>query len=160
MGHPCRPLPLTAAVSCKQPVEQVLPWHPVATGLADRALCSRCLTFTCSHAPSLLPHIHMLTRSFPVHCCRSVSHGVAPVSCLAMLPLPSCADARVPLALPHAPGLAPCPRPPMQGFCVSDGACPTCGGLATAVTPPLWQGGPAPRSWGLVRVQPLVGCAQ
>ena len=86
------------------------------------------------------------TRPFPHALCLSgavplVRPGVAPVSCLDVLPLPLCARP-CPCPMP--------PSPPCEGSAFPhDAACPTYGGLITALLPPLWRA--LPCAWGAAR---------
>ena len=73
------------------PVEQRLPWHPVATGLAGQAIhCVVCLLFA---------------RTFPVHCCPSCPSWCG--SCVL-----HCSAAPTRVRQPHMFSLVrPCPCP-------------------------------------------------
>ena len=119
-------------------VEQGLPWHPVATGLAH-PLCCRCLPCARSPIPSILVPcsrcsgclpclavpLLLLVASPALLCPFSlyavlalVPPGVAPAFCVSMLLLP------LPVGAPGCPFCAPTPippayPPPLQGFHIS-----------------------------------------
>ena len=104
------------------PVEQGLPWHPVATGLAGQAIP---FVVAASHAHALpsapfwFPVPAVLVASPALLCPSSLSAvlalvppGVAPAFCVSVLPLPLSVGA------PGCPCRAP-PRPPVRGFHIS-----------------------------------------
>ena len=109
------------------PVEQGLPWHPVATGLAP--LCCRCLPCARSPIPSILvpcsrcsSRLSYLAVPLLLVCCaRPCPSCVAPAFCVFVLLLPLSVGAapggpfRAP---PPVPTACP-PPPPVRGFHIS-----------------------------------------
>ena len=109
------------------PVEQGLPWHPVATGLAGQTIP---FIVVASHAHALpappfwFPVPAVLVASPALLCPSSLSvvfalvpPGVAPAFCVSVLLLPMSVDA--PGCPCRAPLLVPPACPPIQGFHIS-----------------------------------------
>ena len=134
------------------PVEQGLPWHPVATGLAGRAI-PFIVAASHAHAPPSAPFWFpvpaVLVASPALLCPFSLSVvlalvplGVAPAFCVSPPPVwwcswvpmsrtPSC-----PTRLPHL----------YEDFTSPDNVdCPVRGWLFTALLPPPWQAPPGAR---------------
>ena len=136
------------------PVEQGLPWHPVAMGLAGQAIP---FVVTASHAHALpsppfwFPVPAVLVASRASLCPSSLSAvlalvppGVAPAFCVSVLLLPLSVGA------PGCPGRHPIlshPRaPPYEDFTSPyDVDFPTRGWLVTALLPPPWRAPPGAR---------------
>ena len=133
------------------PVEQGLPWHPVATGLAGQAIA---FVVAASHAHALpsppfwFPVPTVLVASL---CPSSLSGvlalvppGVAPAFCVAVLLLPLSSGA---LGAPVAhPLLSHPPAPPYEDFTSPyDVDCPVHGWVVTALLPPPWRAPPGTR---------------
>ena len=123
------------------PVEQGLPWHPGATGLAGQAIpFCRCLPCARSPIPSILvpcpgclsclaapPSLSAVLARVPL--------GVARASCVSVLLLPLSVGAP---GCPFAhPLLSHPPAPPCADFTsLYDVDCPMHGWLVTALLPP------------------------
>ena len=139
------------------PVEQRLPWHPVATGLAGQAIP---FIVAASHAHALpsapfwFPVPSVLVASRALLCPSSlfavlalVPPGAAPAFCGSVLLLslsfgaPQC-PFRAPTSVPPA-----CPPPPPYEDFTSpyDVDCPVRGWLVTALLPPPWRAPPGAR---------------
>ena len=150
------------------PVEQGLPWHPVATGLAGQAIP---FFVAASHAHALpsLPFwfpVPAVAVASPALLCPSslfavlalVPPGVAPVLCVSVLLLPLSVGApgcpcRTPPPVPPA-----CP-PPYEGFTSPYNMdCPVRGWLVMALLPPPWRAPPGARGAApaLVEYVPLL----
>ena len=116
------------------PVEQGLPWHPVATGLAGQAIP---FVVTATHAHALpSPPFWFPVPAVLVAVLALVPPGVAPAFCVSVLLLPLSVGApgcpyRAPTPIPPA-----CP-PPVRGFHISvRRGLSVCGWLVTALLPP------------------------
>ena len=123
------------------PVEQGLPWHPVATGLVGQAIP---FIVAASHvhalpsAPFWFPVPAILVASPALLCPSSlfavlalVPPGVAPAFCVSVLLLPLLLGAPVAHPLLSHP-----PAPPHEGFTsLYDVDCPVRGWLVTALLP-------------------------
>ena len=134
------------------PIEQGLPWHPVATGLAGQAIP---FVVDASHAHALpsaplwFPVPAVLVAS-PASLCPSslfavlalVPPGVAPAFCVSMLLLPLSVGA--PGCPCRAPPLVP-PAPCKDFPSPYDVDCPVRSWLVTALLPPLWRAPPGAR---------------
>ena len=109
------------------PVEQGLPWHPVAMGLAGQAIP---FIVAASHAHALpsppfwFPVLAVLVASPPLLCPSSLSvvlalvpPGVAPAFCVSVLLLPLSVGA--PRCPCRPPPPVPPARPPVRGFQIS-----------------------------------------
>ena len=126
------------------PVEQGLPWHPVPTGLAGRAIP---FVVAASHAhalpsppfwfPVLVASPASLRPSSLPAVLTLVPPGVAPASCVSVLLLPVCWHSKVPLLRTHSCPTRLPPPPPVRGFHVSVDY-PVRGWLVTALLPPPW----------------------
>ena len=140
------------------PVEQGVPWHPVATGLAGQAIPFIVAT---SHAHALpsppfwFPVPAVLVAS-PASLCPSslsvvlalVPPGVAPAFCVSVLLLSLSVGApRCPChAPPPVPPACPPPPPRYQDFTSPyDVDCLVRGWLLTALLPPQWRAAPGAR---------------
>ena len=136
------------------PVEQGLPWHPVATGLAGQAIP---FVVAASHAhatpsaPFWFPFPAVLVASPALLCPSSlfavlalVPLGVAPAFCVSVLLLPlSGGAAGCPC---RAPPPVPPACPPIRGFHISVQRGLSCARLAvTALLPPPWRAPPDAR---------------
>ena len=137
------------------PVEQGLPWHPVATGLAGQAIpfiVAAPMRTLCHplHSGSLFPlcWLPLLPCCAPPPCLLC-----SPLSLLVWLPhsVYLCCSSPCLLALLGAPVAHPLlshvPAPPYEDFTSPyDVDCPVRGWLVTALLPPLWR---APPNFGL-----------
>ena len=145
------------------PVEQGLPWHPVATGLAGQAIP---FVVAASHAHALpsppfwFPVLVASPALLLLVCCARPrpSWCGSRVLCVCVAPPPVCWHSRVPLLCTHS-----CPTrlpPPYADFTSPyDVDCPACGWLVTALLPPPWQappGAPPSVDSGQMRALPHV----
>ena len=145
------------------PVEQGLPWHPVATGLAGQAI--PCVV-AASHAhalpsPPFWFPVHAVLVASPASLCPSslfavlalVPPDVAPAFCVSVLLLPLSVGA--PGCPCRAPPLVPPACPPVQGFHISVRCGLSCARLAgqdpvaTPVAGTSRRAGRSPRPCGL-----------
>ena len=139
------------------PVEQGLPWHPVATGLAGQAI-PFIVAASHAHAPPFAPFwfpVPAVLVASPALLCPSslsgvpalVPLGVAPAFCVSVLLLPlSGGAAGCPC---RAPPPVPPACPPVRGFHISVQR-----GLSHARTPPLGAPNPPPPGPPLPRTPP------
>ena len=136
------------------PVEQGLPWHPVAMGLAGQAI-PFIVAASHAHAPPSAPFW------FPVPAILVASPALlapppcllcSPLSLLVWVPRSVCVRCSSPclLALLGAPFAHPLlphpPAPPYEDFTSPyDVDCPVRGCLVTALLPPPWRASPSAR---------------
>ena len=135
------------------PVEQGLPWHPVATGLAGQAIPFVVAAFYAHALPSPPFRFPAVLVASPASLCPSslsavlplVPPGVAPAFCVAVLLLPLSVGAPgCPCCAP--PLLSHPPAPPYKDFTSPyDVDCPVHGWLVTALLPPPWRAPPGAR---------------
>ena len=134
------------------PVEQRLPWHPVATRLASHTLPFLVVASHTHALPSstfwfpvpavLAASLASLPLSLSSAALSPVQPGVASVSCLAVLLLPLSVGAHGWHLCTPAP--APSAFPPHEDFAsLYDVDCPARSGLVMAPLPPVWRA-----SWG------------
>ena len=136
------------------PLEQGLPWHPVATGLAGKAIPFVAVAshaHTLPSAPFWFPVLAVLVASLALLRSSSlpavlalVPPDVAPAFCVSVLLLPLSGGApRCPF---RASTLVPLPTPTYEDFTSPyDVDCPARGRLVTALLPPPWRAPPGAR---------------
>ena len=128
------------------PVEQGLPWHPVATGLPFIVAASH--AHALPSAPFWFPVFAVLVASPALLYPSSlfavlalVPPGAAPAFCVSVLLPPLSVGA--PGCPCRAPPPVPPAYPPYEGFTSPhDVDCPVRGWLVTALLPPLWRAPP------------------